>query len=273
MLLLLLVSTYKYINIKTTSSSPMYEQLFDQIGLSSNERITYLGLLELGDSTRSRIVAKTSIAGSKIYDILERLKTKGLVSIYLKDNVKHFKALNPQQLLHYVEEQESALKEQKKQVQNILPQLTAQFLSGKSEQEVELLSGMKGIQTYFYEQVEELEKGDVNYVIGGTRGINDDHLVAFYRKIHLLREQKGIKTKMLYNKRQKQLVKQSYHQKEFPLSETKFIEHTSAVAINIFKNKTLITIFGKEVTGIKITSKDVAQSFVEYFDLLWKTTE
>ena len=236
----------------------MYEELFKNIGLTTNERIVYLALLELGDSTRTSIVKKTGISGSKIYDILDRLATKGLVSIYVMNNTKHFKPLSPTQLLNYLNEKEIELNKQKKEIEQALPMLTAQFLSDKKEQEVELITGLSGIQLYFQEQIAELKKGECNYVIGGTKGNDDEHVIAFFRKIHRLREEKGIKTKMLYNNRQKKTAQQEYGEKEFPNSKTKFIEHTSAVAINIHKNKTLITIFGKDITGVKITSEKVA---------------
>lgn len=249
----------------------MFEKIFEDIGLSANERQVYLALLEIGDSTRTNIVKKTGIAGSKIYDVLERLKNKGLVGIYIHNNTKHFKPLNPKQLLNYLDEKEKTVQSQKVEIEQILPILTTKFLENKEEQEVELIAGLKAVHLYFEEQIAELKKGEYNYVIGGTKGNNDEHIIAFFKKIHRLREEKGIKTKMLYNTRQKKTARQEYGTEEFPNSETRYIEHTSAVAINIHNNKTFIIIFGNELTGVKITSQDVANSFLEYFNLLWKT--
>jgi len=226
--------------------------------------------LELGDTTRAKLVKHTKIAGSKIYDVLERLQQKGLATIYIKNNVKHFKPQHPKQLINFVEEKKARLESKKSEITKILPQLVSQFNSTKQTQEVELLTGLKSIKLFFQEQLEELKKGEKNYVIGGTRGSNDEHIVAFFRNIHLQREKKGIKTKMLYNRWQKKTVSKEYSAKEFPHSQTKFIDHASAVSINIHKNKVLIIIFGKETTGIKITSSDISQSFKEYFYLLWK---
>jgi len=246
------------------------KELFNELGLTESERTTYLALLELGDTTRSAIVKKTNISGSKIYDVLERLQQKGLATIYIKNKVKHFKAQNPKQLLNFLEDKQQKIVEQKSKVEMILPQLVVMFNSNKKEQEVELLSGLKSIKLFFNEQIEELQKGEINYVIGGTNGSDEQYIVGFFRRVHILREKKGIKTKMLYNKRQKDIVTKQYGSKEFPLTKTNFIEHASAVSINIHKNKTLIMIFGKEITGIKITSVEIANSFREYFELMWK---
>lgn len=55
----------------------------------------------------------------------------------------------------------------------------------------------------------------------------------------------------------------------YPSTEIKYIEHTSPVAINIYNDRTIIIIFGKSVNAINIKSRDVANSFIEYFKLLW----
>ena len=81
----------------------MNEDIFKEIGLTVSEKNVYLALLELGDSTRGNIVNKSKVAGSKIYELLEKLQEKGFVSIYIKNKVKHFKPTNPTQILNYLE--------------------------------------------------------------------------------------------------------------------------------------------------------------------------
>src|SRR3989344_7507903 len=115
-----------------------------EIGLTESEINVYLSLLELGDSTRGDIVKSSQIAGSKVYDILERLNAKGLVSIYLKNKIKHFKPTNPKQILYYLEDKKSQIVNIEKQVNLIMPDLLSKFGSSKEEQEVELLTGLKG---------------------------------------------------------------------------------------------------------------------------------
>ena len=82
----------------------MEMNILKEIGLSESEKKVYLTLLELGDSTRGDIVNKSGVTGSKVYELLEKLQEKGLVSIYIKEKVKHFKPTNPKQLLNYIED-------------------------------------------------------------------------------------------------------------------------------------------------------------------------
>lgn len=238
-----------------------------EIGLTDSEIKAYLTILDLGDSSKGKIVHKSGVTGSKIYEILERLHQKGLISVYVKNNVKHFKAANPKQILYYLEEKKDKIGAAEEEVKNILPALNLKFTSSKKKQEVELFTGLKGLQAIFREQLEILKPGETNYVIGGTKGNDEEAMMAFFQKIHSLRAEKKIKTKMLFNKRQKKSTEKRYA--SYKYTTVKYIEHTSPVAINIYADRTTVIVFGEEISAIMITSQEAADSFKEYFKMLW----
>lgn len=246
-------------------------ELLREIGLTDSEIKVYLTLLELGDSTKGPITNSSQITGSKTYEILERLKHKGLISEYIKDKIKHYKASNPNQILRYLEEKQEKITDVEEKIKNILPTLLLKFQSSKKDQEVELFTGLKGLQAIFYEQIEIMNSGETNYVIGGTKGIDEEAVIAFFQKIHQLRAKKKIKTKMLYNKRQKTNTDELFN--TYAYTTTKYIDHTSPVAINIYNDRTVIIIFGKQISAIHIKSEEVANSFLEYFHMLWTQAE
>jgi sugar-specific transcriptional regulator TrmB len=253
----------------------MNKELLSEIGLSESEKKVYLTLLDLGDSTRQNIVDKSGVSGSKIYELLEKLQQKGLVSIYIQNKIKHFKPTNPTQILNFIQKKKEKIIDLEEQTKLLIPDLLLRFNSSKKGQEVELILGVKGLEMIFREQVEILKKGETCYVLGGTWGTGEqieERTQEFFEKIHVIRENKKIKTKMLFNIKQKDTTKKLYSSKKYPSTITRYIEHTSPVAINIYKNKTIIIIFGKEISSICITSQDVANSFIEYFDLLWKNS-
>jgi sugar-specific transcriptional regulator TrmB len=244
-------------------------EILKEIGLTDSESKVYLALLELGDSTRGDIVNKSGIAGSKVYEVLGKLQEKGLASIYIKNKVKHFKPTNPKQIFGYLEDRKQQIVKIEREAKSILPNLLALYSTSKEEQKVELISGLKGLELIFKEQIELLKKGETCFVIGGTKGIDEEIIQAFFEKVHIWREQKGIKTKMLFNTIQKKSTEKLYSSKKYPNTKTRYIQHTSPVAINIYKNRTIIIIFDKKINAIHIKSQDVANSFIEYFSLLW----
>jgi len=153
-------------------------------------------------------------------------------------------------------------------VNKIIPSLMIKFKESKKEQEVEIFTGLKGLEIVFREQIEMMKADETNYVIGGTKGVDEGALMAFFKKIHTLRAEKKIKTKMLYNKQQKEMVEEQYS--NYKYTTVRYIEHTSPVAINIYKDRVAIVIFGQEINTMMITSQEVADSFLEYFKMMWK---
>jgi len=242
----------------------MRTEILKEIGLTDSETKVYLALLELGDSTRGDIVNKSKIAGSKVYENLEKLQGKGMVSIYVRNNIKHFKPTNPNQIRGYIKDKKEKISRTEKEVELILPNLISLYSSSKEK---------KGLELIFQEQIELLNKGDTCYVIGGTRGLDEETIQNFFEKVHIWREKKGIRTKMLFNLRQKQSTEKLYSSKKYPKTTTKYILHTSPVAINVYADRTIIIIFGDKINVISIKSKDVANSFIEYFNLLWESSK
>ena len=52
------------------------------IGLTDGESKVYVALLQLQTATKSAIVKESSVSSSKVYEILDRLLAKGLVSTF-----------------------------------------------------------------------------------------------------------------------------------------------------------------------------------------------
>ena len=71
----------------------MKKSLLEDIGLTRSEINVYLALLELGSSTTGKIIDKAKVSSSKIYEVLDKLIQKGLVSFIIKSGIKYFQAL------------------------------------------------------------------------------------------------------------------------------------------------------------------------------------
>ena len=66
----------------------MDKEYLIRIGLTDGEAKTYLALLKTGSSSVGPIVKEAKVAYSNIYDILDRLLEKGLISFILKEKTK-----------------------------------------------------------------------------------------------------------------------------------------------------------------------------------------
>jgi HTH-type transcriptional regulator, sugar sensing transcriptional regulator len=76
------------------------------LGLSSGEARVFLSLLKIGSARVGQIVKESNVSYSKVYDVLDRLSSKGLVSHIILGNVKYFNAVEPYRLEEYIKRKE-----------------------------------------------------------------------------------------------------------------------------------------------------------------------
>ncbi|MBU1030421.1 MAG: hypothetical protein KKB65_04270, partial [Nanoarchaeota archaeon] len=115
-------------------------------GLTMTESKIYITLVDLGKAQAGVISRQTGIHRRSVYDALERLIEKGLVS-WIKENEKRFYvAEDPNKLLDIIDVQ-------KKDVQEIMPQLNVLFNEKKEKQETKFYRGVEGIKTIFEDQI------------------------------------------------------------------------------------------------------------------------
>jgi sugar-specific transcriptional regulator TrmB len=98
----------------------MNEQL-KELGFTSGEERVYLALLKLGVSTTGIISKEANVSRSKLYEVLEKLARKGIVSHFKKNNVLHYQAANPNKILDFINEKEKLLNKQKEEFKEKIP--------------------------------------------------------------------------------------------------------------------------------------------------------
>src|SRR3989344_7982952 len=114
----------------------MNTRILQDIGLTEGESKVYMALLELGTTTTGPIVKKSGISASKVYEILNRLAEKGLVSHIIKASTKYFRAADPERIIEYIEEKEKDIASKKEEMKKIVPQLKAK-LEAEEKREAE----------------------------------------------------------------------------------------------------------------------------------------
>src|SRR4030042_5957943 len=88
----------------------------EQLGLSEKEAKVYLAVLELGEVNIQKIAQKSSIKRTTVYDVINSLKEKRLLSELTKGKKTLYSAEDPRKL-------EGHLDEKKEMLRKILPEL------------------------------------------------------------------------------------------------------------------------------------------------------
>jgi len=241
-----------------------------RIGLTEGEIKVYEALLELGECTKTALAKASGIAPSNIYDVTNRLLEKGVISKVEKDGVAHFSAANPRRILDFLEEKHKEIEKEKTVAQSLLPRLLAEFAKAKEKVNVEVFQSWKGMATIFKDLLEECKPGEENLIFGASRGEESEQADRFFVKYSRLREQKGIITRIIFNeelRKRKQRIEFFLKSKKYKVS---FLPQVTPAEIMLYKNRTCILILVGEPIAIRITSQEVANSFKQYFALLWK---
>ena len=108
----------------------MIKQLED-IGLTNGEARVYKSLCEIGVSSVGPICDASKVHRSIIYQILEKLMAKGIISYIIKDNTKHYQAAPPNMLLQFVEDEQTELEQKKKSLVELFPAIIQLQATGK----------------------------------------------------------------------------------------------------------------------------------------------
>src|SRR3990167_5476847 len=91
-----------------------------EIGLTPGEIKSYLALLKLGSSSTGPLSKESKVSRSKLYDILDKLEKKGLVSNIEENGVIYFQAVEPAKIKTYLKEKEDKIKEMASQFDSYL---------------------------------------------------------------------------------------------------------------------------------------------------------
>jgi sugar-specific transcriptional regulator TrmB len=244
------------------------EIILQELGLTKNETKVYLALLEIGLTTTSKIIKQVGINTSKVYESLERLLKKGLVSYTLIKNKKHWQAEDPKQLTTFLDEQKKEINEKQNKIEQIIPQLLTLQRLNNATAEYRIFEGIKGIKTAREEALKILKKGDTFYLILSTYPKNKN-LDGYYAEFQERRAKKGIKYKAIFNNLFKE---EGEHRKALINSEIKYVvpEVLAPTWTEIYGDCVCIGVMGSKPSVFVIKNADVAKGYTELFSNLWK---
>lgn len=234
----------------------MIGELLREVGLTKTETRIYLTLLEEGPSLAGVLSRKSGIHRRSVYDALERLIEKGLVSYIKTNNRKYFEAVNPRKIVHILDEKREAIK-------SILPELELKYNFVKERRETLFFRGKSGIRSLLDDQINQRKQ----VLILGTSMKSVELLKSYFQRYDRLRKEKKIKVKVIFNER----ARSNEYLAGIPLSEIKFLpnDKVNNVATNIYGDRVAIIVIQHEPIAILIKDKAIADCYRNYFELIW----
>jgi len=256
---------YHNINIPADYPKSMDTKILKEIGLTETEIKAYLSLLTLGATSAGRIVEETGVYRKNLYDALNKLIEKGLVSYVIEDKIRVFQAKNPENLEKYLDEKKAKIEEQKQEIQKTISELNSLLSKAPVEIESEIYRGTEGIKTILKEC---LNYKEVLFI--GATGDVENRLPYFWPQYNKKREKLKCKWKLL-------LVHES---KNKPITKSQYYEYK--ILPRILSGLNVIYIYGDYVANVLwlekpiafvIKHKALANNYRKYFNFLWEAIE
>ncbi len=236
-----------------------------EIGLTQNESKIYSALLKLGSAPSGRITYETGLHRSRVYEGLNRLVEKGLVSFVKKGNVTFFEASAVDKILDYLEDEKTKIEEKKNRVEKILPELE-KFRESKPRAEAHVLQGVEGFKSM---RRDVLKNANGEHLLIGAISRENEVMPNFF----LWFTKQRVKNKI----RQRILHKESARENAMtraPLVQTRYLpsEIDNPAVINIYGDRVAQVLWKDDYPLVfLLINQDIADSYREYFELLWKT--
>jgi sugar-specific transcriptional regulator TrmB len=247
----------------------MNTRILKQIGLTENEIKIYLILLKTGLSTAYEIGKKTGIYRVHVYDKVEQLMDKGLVTHVYKGAKKYFQATNPEKIKQYLEDKKKELDLQEQEVDTLLPDLVAMTKLPREDTKVEVFKGKEGLK-YF---LKDIIKTKQEVLITGIDDAKyDEALSIFMQQYFRDLRNCGIKERVITLKKHGVFM---FKKETAPTTHYKFLgeEQFNPTNTFVYGNKVVIVSWGTPITCVMIENKGLADTYRGNFEHLWKIAE
>ena len=246
----------------------MIAEVLRSIGLTDYETKVYLALLDLGESTTGVILNKAGLRTGKIYEILFSLEAKGLVSKVSVNGVKKFSPADPRRVYDLLGIHKQEINEQEKNFKSIVPELLEKINSKKKPVNIEIFTGIQGLKAAYAKEKSRYSPKNTIYVLGVlqreaySKKAND----FFAYTVYPVRERSKARIRKIYSEAARKDT--DMHEKN---AEMRYIPYDYNLNINIVSDLTTIDLTaGDQNICISIESEEVAKSFVQQFEYLWK---
>jgi len=243
----------------------MDTDILRKIGLTENEIKIYLHLLKSGSSTAYEIGKQTGIYRVHVYDKLEQLMDKGLVTHVYRGAKKYFQATHPSKIKHYLEDQKRVLEVQEQAVDSILPELEAMTRIPKEDTFVEVFKGNEGLK-YFLKDIIKTKKEVL------ITGIDDqkyqDALSIFMKQYFRDLRNNNIKERVITLKKLGVFL---FEKELAPTTHYRFLTEKQFNPTNtfVYGNKVVIVTWGTPVMAVMIKNEAIAETYRNHFEHLW----
>lgn len=247
--------------MKVSNKENNIESFLTELGLTPKQAKVYLAALELGAASVQAIASHAQIERTNAYDSIEALIAKRLMSTTAEGKRALYIAEPPETLQKILAEKQATLKQ-------FLPDLHSLARSSESKPRIRYYDGIEGYKAVYEDNLSSKEK-----LLFGIYSIKTsvDVLGRDYLRLAVQRRVKaGIRLRVIRSRQTE--VEGIYRSSETELREVRFAPTDMIFPITtfVYDNKIVFLSSEKELFGMIIESKDMANAYRNCFLALWQ---
>jgi len=238
----------------------MISEKLQKIGLNDKEARIYTSLLELGETNVQRLSKKSKIKRTTIYNVIDSLKDRGLVSTVLKNKRKYYVASDPRELEFKLEAQKLALK-------NLMPELLSITNLIDKKPKIKYFEGEEGLKEIYLDTLNYPDRPLWAWVTGEIFQVLDDSFVQSYLDNRVKKE---ILAYVIAPKNK--ILEQYKSQDNKYLRQTRLEtnpDYSIEVEIDLYGGNKIGIMAFKEKIGLIVESQKIYNTLKSIFDVSW----
>ena len=238
----------------------------ERLGLNKNESKVYYTLLLKGKATAQELVKSLGVYRNIVYDNLEKLLVKGLISFVVDGTKRVFIAEKPSAVVEFLKTKKEKVNQEIKQAEELIPKITKLIGSHKSRQDAILFRGVAGLKKV----LSDIVKAKKSWCIGITNESINILGETYWKNYNLQKKETKTKEWLLWNHDFQNTVigknKRSIH-KILPKELDQITETI------MYNDKVAIMVYSAEPLVIVIENKEIFEAYRKHFEFLWKLSK
>jgi HTH-type transcriptional regulator, sugar sensing transcriptional regulator len=239
----------------------MDTEILEDLGLTHTEIRVYLTLLELGSSSAGLILEKSGLPNSTVHRDLNSLIEKGLINFVFEGKRKIYQATDPEHFFVFMDEKQ-------RKFEQILPELKKKQKMAKTKENAAVYKGKRGITEVYNIMINS--KGKEYNTFGGGEEVAKKMGLTWWLNIHAKRIDNKLPSRQVFDLTVRPAGGQEIE--ALPKTDIKYLpkEFAAFQETVIVGDKVAISLFTENPYSILIEDKNVAESYRQHFELLWK---
>lgn len=252
-------------NLTNGHISLTFHKQLEELGLSKNEALVYVAVLELGEPMVGDIETQTGLHKQLIYNAATKLETLGLMTISYLRQRRRFVAADPSTI-------EKQLKEKLAKAHLLVTELYEVANRKREPDQTRMFRGTRAIHQYYNQQIRRQPKESTISILG----VNSKRYFelfqpsdAPYRNFEQERLERKVTMRLVLFGAKDQEVALNSGRKLFAL---RLLQEANFAPIDIvmWYDRAALLFYSSEPYLLDVVGKETVIGFQQYFQVLWK---